>query len=92
MTKSELIEKMAQRLDITKKEAEKVVNTLLEAIIDAIKREEKVEFRGFGCFRVKRKKARIGRNPRTGEEINVPPKRVAYFKAGKELREAINRK
>jgi len=91
MTKSDLVERIAEKLDVTKKEAEAIVNVVFGSIVDAIKREEKVELRGFGCFKVKTKRARKGRNPRTGEEIDIPPKRVPYFKPGKDMKEAVNR-
>ncbi|HDD52487.1 MAG TPA: HU family DNA-binding protein [Thermosulfidibacter takaii] len=91
MTKSDLVERIAEKLDVTKKEAEAIVNVVFGSIVDAVKREEKVELRGFGCFKVKTKRARKGRNPRTGEEIDIPPKRVPYFKPGKDMKEAVNR-
>ncbi len=91
MTKSDLVERIAEKLDVTKKEAEAIVNVVFGSIVDAIKREEKVELRGFGCFKVKTKRARKGRNPRTGEEIDIPPKRVPYFKPGKDMKEVVNR-
>ena len=92
MTKSDLVERIAEKLDITKKEAEAVVGVVFGSIVEAIEKEEKVELRGFGCFKVKTKRARKGRNPRTGEEIDIPPKRVPYFKPGKDMREAVNKK
>ncbi len=92
MTKSDLVERIAEKLDITKKEAEAVVGVVFGSIIEAIERGEKVELRGFGCFKVKTKRARKGRNPRTGEEIDIPPKRVPYFKPGKDMKEAVNKK
>ncbi len=92
MTKADLVEIIAEKLDITKKEAEGVVNTVFRSIVKAIEIGEKVELRGFGCFKVKTKRARRGRNPRTGEEINIPSKRVPFFKPGKEMKEAVNRK
>lgn len=92
MTKADLIERMAGKLDITKKEAEAIVSVVFGSVVEAIERGEKVELRGFGCFKVKSRRPRRGRNPRTGEEIEIPPKRVPYFKPGKEMREAINRR
>jgi len=92
MTKADLVESVAEKLDITKKEAEVVVNTVFQSIIEAIERMEKVELRGFGCFKVKTMRARQGRNPKTGEEISIPAKRVPFFKPGKEMKEAVNRK
>lgn len=92
MTKADLIESIAEKLDITKKEAEGVVNTVFRSIAKAIEMGKKVELRGFGCFKVKTQRARRGRNPRTGEEINIPSKRVPFFKPGKEMKEAVNRR
>ncbi len=91
MTKADLVECVAEKLDTTKKEAEAIVNTVFRSIVEAIEGSDKVELRGFGCFRVKVKRARRGRNPRTGEEIQIPPKRVPYFKPGKEMKEAVNK-
>ncbi len=91
MTRSELIEKVAEKLDgYTLKQTEIIVETFFESIKDALSRGEKVELRGFGNFRLKKRKARKARNPKTGESVDVPEKRVVYFKAGKELRELLN--
>ncbi len=92
MTKSDLVERVAEKLDITKKEAEAIVGIVFGSIVEAIEKEEKVELRGFGCFKVKTKRARKGRNPRTGEEIDIPAKRVPYFKPGKDMKEAVNKR
>lgn len=91
MTKSELIETiMKQHEQITREEAEVVVNEALSAIIDALSRGERVELRGFGSFTTKIRQARTGRNPKTGESVEVPPKHVPHFKPGKELRERVD--
>ncbi len=90
MTKMELIERIAQECDVTKKDAELAVNAIFNSIMEALDRGEKVELRGFGVFRVREKAARIGRNPRTGEKVEVPSKRVPYFKPGRELKRAVN--
>jgi integration host factor subunit beta len=91
VTRSELIEKVAEKLDgYTLKQTEIIVETFFESIKDALSRGEKVELRGFGNFRLKKRKARKARNPKTGESVDVPEKRVVYFKAGKELRELLN--
>ncbi len=87
----DLIERIARSFDITRREAELAVNAVFEAITEALDRGEKVELRGFGVFKVREKKATVGRNPRTGEKVNVPAKRVPYFKPGKELKTAVNR-
>lgn len=90
MTKMDLVERIAKNCGITKKEAEIAVNTFFESISEALDRGERVELRGFGVFKMREKRARMGRNPRTGERVQVPPKRVPCFKPGKELKEAIN--
>jgi len=91
MTKSELIDAIVEREDqITRREAEVVVNNILNAIGDALGRGERVELRGFGSFYTKRRDARIGRNPKTGESVAVPSKTVPQFKPGKELRERVD--
>lgn len=94
MTKSVLIEKIAEKvkdLNLTKKQIEVVLETVFESIKAALARGEKVEIRGLGNFRVRHRKFRKARNPKTGEFVEVPPKRVPYFKVGKELREIVNR-
>ena len=90
MTKAELVEEVARSVELSKKDAEKIVNTVFDSIIEALHRGDKIELRGFGSFRLRERKARIGRNPKTGETVHVPTKRVPYFKAGKELKELIN--
>ena len=92
MTKAELIESLVERLDrLTKKEAELIVAVVLSGISDALANGDKVELRGFGSFKVKARRSRDGRNPKTGDRVHVEQKRVPYFKAGKELRERVNR-
>ena len=89
-TKSDLIEAVSQTCDVSKKDAETTVNTFLDCIIDSLNRNEGVELRGFGSFRIRERGARIGRNPRTGDRVEVGPKKVPYFKVGKQLKELIN--
>ena len=92
MTKSILIEKIAAKVDgLTKKQTELVVETIFDSIKDALANGGKVEIRGFGNFKLRSRKARKVRNPKTGEAVDVPPKKVPYFKVGKELREMINK-
>jgi len=95
MTKSALIEKIAEKLSgdmgITRKQTEVVIETVFESIKDAIAKGEKVEIRGFGNFRLRSRRSRQARNPKTGEFVEVPPKKVPYFKVGKELREMVNK-
>ncbi|GAB4482982.1 MAG: integration host factor subunit beta [Thermodesulfovibrionales bacterium] len=91
MTKSVLIEKVSEKVDgLTRNQTEIVVNTVFESIKKALMRGEKVEIRGFGNFRLKTRNPRKARNPKTGESVEVPGKKVLHFKVGKELKEAIN--
>ncbi len=90
MTKAELVEDVAQAAELTKKDAERLVELVFESIIETLNQGEKIELRGFGSFRVRERGARRGRNPKTGDPVNIPAKRVPYFKPGKELKELIN--
>lgn len=90
MTKAELVEEVARSTELTKKHAEIIVNTVFESIVDSLKAGEKIELRGFGSFRIRRRGARMGRNPKTGDRVEVPAKRIPYFKPGKDLREMLN--
>lgn len=90
MTKSELIDAVARTTKITKSRAEQVVNVIFDTLTDALKRGEGIEIRGFGSFTVRPYKPYSGRNPRTGEAVMVPAKRLPFFKVGKELRELVN--
>ncbi|MBM3781470.1 MAG: integration host factor subunit beta [Acidobacteria bacterium] len=90
MTKAELVEEVSRIADLSRKEAEVVVDTVFQSVIDALHRGEKVELRGFGSFRLRQRDSRRGRNPKTGDTVDVPPKSVPYFKPGKELRDLIN--
>lgn len=90
MNKSELIEAVAQKSKITKKRAEDVVNLIFDSMVDAIVRGERIEIRGLGSFMVKEYGSYTGRNPRTGESIQVSPKRLPFFKVGKELKERVD--
>lgn len=90
MTKAELVERVADSAQLTKKHAELIVNTVFESIVQSLKEGEKIELRGFGSFRIRQRGSRIGRNPKTGEKVDVPPKRIPYFKPGKELKDLLN--
>ena len=90
MTKAELVEKVAAQINLTKKQTELVVNTVFQSITESLSEGNKVELRGFGSFRVRDRNARIGRNPKSGDKVNVPAKRVPFFKAGKDLRELVD--
>ena len=91
MTKAELVEEVSRVSDLTKKHSEVIVDTVFKSIIDALHRGEKIELRGFGSFRLRQRESRKGRNPKTGDKVDVPPKRVPYFKPGKELKDLINK-
>jgi integration host factor subunit beta len=90
MTKADLVEQVASEAEMTKKDAEQLVEIIFDSIIGALNKGDKIELRGFGSFRVRQRDARKGRNPKTGTAVNIPAKRVAYFKPGKELKEVIN--
>ena len=90
MTKSELIEAVAERTKITKSRAELVVNCVFDAMTAALERGEGIEIRGYGSFTVRNYKPYDGRNPRTGNQVAVPSKRLPFFKVGKELKELVN--
>ena len=91
MTKAELVEEVSRVSELTKKHSEVIVDTVFKSIIDALHRGEKIELRGFGSFRLRKREPRKGRNPKTGDKVDVPPKKVPYFKPGKELKDLINR-
>jgi integration host factor beta subunit len=91
MTKSFLIERIAEKVDgLTRNQTEIVVDTVFDSIKKALMNGEKIEIRGFGNFRLKTRKPRKARNPKTGESVEVPGKKVLYFKVGKALKEALN--
>ncbi len=91
MTKSELIESLTHKLDqFSQKDIEQSVNTILDTMIDALAQGQRIEIRGFGSFSLHQRKARMGRNPKTGEQVPLPAKRVPHFKPGKALREKVN--
>lgn len=90
VTKANLIEELAKVANLTKKDSETIVDTVFDTITEALAKGDKVELRGFGSFRIRQRRARRGRNPKTGASINVPPKRVPFFKVGKELRQLVN--
>jgi integration host factor subunit beta len=93
MTKSELIETLAQRVNgITTKVAEVVVNTVFQSMRDALVKGDRIEIRGFGSIKVKNYASYTGRNPKTGQSIKVPAKKLPFFKVGKELRERVDMK
>jgi integration host factor subunit beta len=90
MTKADLIDEVSKVTELSRKDSEVIVETLFDSIIKALKTGDKLEVRGFGSFRIRERKARQGRNPKTGEKVNVPEKKVPYFKPSKELKDLIN--
>jgi len=91
MTRSDLVEALAVRFSqLTHRDAEYAVKTLLDAMGDALVRGNRIEIRGFGSFSINRRSPRLGRNPRSGESVAIPEKRVPHFKPGKALREAVD--
>lgn len=92
MTKSELIEAVASKVtNFSRKDIEVIVDTVFESMTGSLAKEEKVEIRGFGSFKIKHRDGRQGRNPKSGENIFIEPKKVPFFKAGKEIRERVNK-
>src|SRR5699024_1765893 len=89
MNKSDLVTAVAEKSELSKKDAAKAVDAVLESITDSLQEGEKVQLIGFGNFEVRERAARKGRNPQTGEEIEIPASKVPAFKAGKALREAV---
>jgi len=90
MTKAELVDHVTALGDLTRRDGEVIVDTLFDSVIGALKADDKVEVRGFGSFRTRQRKPRTGRNPKTGASVEVPAKRVPYFKPSKELRDLVN--
>ncbi|ETW99891.1 MAG: integration host factor subunit beta [Candidatus Entotheonella factor] len=90
MTKAELVDNVADKVNLTKKQTEVIVNILFNSITEALSDGDKVELRGFGSFRIRDRNPREGRNPKTGDTVHIPAKKVPFFKAGKELREMVD--
>jgi integration host factor subunit beta len=90
MTKADLVEKVTGLGDLTRRDGEVIVETIFGSVIGALQSGDKIEIRGFGSFRIRQRNPRIGRNPKTGARVEVPAKRVPYFKPSKELRDLVN--
>jgi integration host factor subunit beta len=90
MTKADLIEEVSDGVEMTRKESEVIVESILDSIVKALHSGDKVEIRGFGGFRTRRRQPRIGRNPKTGTRVEVPAKKIPYFKPSKELKDVVN--
>jgi integration host factor subunit beta len=90
MTKADLVEEVIRITELPRKESEAVVETIFDSIIQALQTGEKIEIRGFGSFRTRQRRGRIGRNPKTGAKVDVPPKKIPFFKPSKELKDFVN--
>jgi integration host factor subunit beta len=90
VTKADLVEEVTRVTELPRKESEMVVETIFESIIQALHSNDKIEIRGFGSFRTRQRRGRTGRNPKTGEKVQVPPKRIPFFKPSKELKDFVN--
>jgi integration host factor subunit beta len=90
MTKAELIEEVSRVVEMSRKDSEVIVETIFESIVRSLRTGEKIEIRGFGSFRTRQRQPRIGRNPKTGARVEVPAKRIPFFKPSKELKDLVN--
>ena len=90
MTKADLVERVTSLGDLTRRDGEVIVDVLFDSVIGALKSGDKVEIRGFGSFRTRQRNSRVGRNPKSGARVEVPAKKVPFFKPSKELRDQIN--
>lgn len=90
MTKADLIEEVSRTVSMTRRDSEVIVETIFDSIIKSLRAGDKIEIRGFGSFRTRQRRARMGRNPKTGEQVAVPARKVPFFKPSKELKDGIN--
>jgi integration host factor subunit beta len=90
MTKAELIEEVSRVVEMSRKDSEVIVETIFDSIVRSLRTNEKIEIRGFGSFRTRQRQPRIGRNPKTGTRVEVPAKRIPFFKPSKELKDLVN--
>src|SRR5579864_4139132 len=90
MTKADLIEEVSRVVEMTRKESEVIVEAIFDSIVRSLRNGDKIEIRGFGSFRTRQRQARVGRNPKTGERVEVPAKKIPYFKPSKELKDVVN--
>ena len=90
MTKADLIEDVAGAVEMSRKDSEIIVETIFESIVKSLRSGDKIEIRGFGSFRTRQRDARVGRNPKTGARVEVPAKKIPYFKPSKELKDVVN--
>ena len=90
LTKADLIEEVINVTGVQRKEGETIVETIFESIIESLQKGDKIEIRGFGSFRTRQRRGRVGRNPKTGAKVEVPPKKIPFFKPSKELKDFVN--
>ena len=90
VTKADLVEEVVRVTELPRKESEAVVETIFESIIGALQGGDRIEIRGFGSFRTRQRRGRTGRNPKTGAKVEVPPKKIPFFKPSKELKDYVN--
>src|SRR6202049_2691384 len=90
MTKADLIEEVSRVVEMTRKEAEVIVEAIFDSVVRSLRGGDKIEIRGFGSFRTRQRNARVGRNPKTGARVDVPAKKIPFFKPSKELKDLIN--
>lgn len=90
MTKADLIEDVSRAVEMSRKESEIIIETVIDSIVNSLRAGDKIEIRGFGSFRTRQRKSRTGRNPKTGASVHVPAKKIPYFKPSKELKDLVN--
>jgi integration host factor subunit beta len=90
LTKADLIEEVLRITELPRKESETIVETIFDSIIGSLQKGQKIEIRGFGSFRTRERRGRVGRNPKTGEKVEVPAKKIPFFKPSKELKDFVN--
>src|ERR1700694_3429507 len=90
MTKAELIEEVSRVVEMTRKDSEVIVEAIFDSVVKSLRGGDKIEIRGFGSFRTRQRQPRVGRNPKTGARVEVPAKRIPYFKPSKELKDLVN--
>ena len=90
MTKADLIDEVSRVSELTRKDSETIVESIFDSVVRSLRAGDKIEIRGFGSFRTRQRRARVGRNPKTGERVEVPPKKIPFFKPSKELKDLVN--
>ena len=90
MTKADLIDEVSRLTELTRKDSEVIVETIFESVVRSLRAGDKIEIRGFGSFRTRQRKPRVGRNPKTGDRVEVPAKKISFFKPSKELKDMVN--